>query len=72
MGRAFARMEESISSLNVLTGKPTGKSPLEWPRRRWEENIRTHLEEIPWLSIQRNGLIRISTGFTGDPWCMLH
>ena len=30
----------------MLTGKPTGKRPLERPRRRWEENIRMDLEEI--------------------------
>ena len=26
--------------------KPTGKSPLGRPRRRWEDNIRMGLEEI--------------------------
>ena len=31
---------------NFLTGKPTGKRPLERPRRRWEDNIRMDLEEI--------------------------
>ena len=30
----------------VITGKPTGKRPLGWPRRRWEDNIRMDLEEI--------------------------
>ena len=34
------------SSLNILTGKPTGKRPLGRPRRRWEDNIRMNLEEI--------------------------
>ena len=29
-----------------LTGKPTGKTPLGRPRRRWEDNIRIFLEEI--------------------------
>ena len=26
--------------------KPTGKSPLGRPRRRWEDNIRIYFEEI--------------------------
>ena len=34
-----ARMEERRSAFKILTGKPTGKRPLERPRRRWEDNI---------------------------------
>ena len=30
----------------MLTGKPTGKRPLERPWRRQEDNIRMDLEEI--------------------------
>ena len=37
-----ARMEEGRSAINILTGKPTGKSP----RCRWEDNIRMDLKEI--------------------------
>ena len=40
-----ARMEEGMSAFNILTGKPTGKRPLERPRRRWEDNITMYLEE---------------------------
>ena len=32
--------------LKILTGKPTGKRPLESPRRRWEDSIIMDLEEI--------------------------
>ena len=39
-------MEEGRSALKILTGKPTGKRPLERPRRRWQGNIRMDLEEI--------------------------
>ena len=39
------RTEESRIAFKMLTGKPTGKRPLEWPRRRWEDNIRMDLEE---------------------------
>ena len=30
----------------MLTGTPTGKRPLEKPRRRWEDNIRMDLKEM--------------------------
>ena len=39
-------MEEGRSAFKILTGKPTGKRPLERPRRRWEDNIRMDLEEM--------------------------
>ena len=39
-------MEEGRSAFKILTGKPTGKRPLERPRRRWEDNIRMDLEDI--------------------------
>jgi hypothetical protein len=29
-------------------GKLEEKKPLEGPRRRWEDNIKTDLEEIRW------------------------
>jgi hypothetical protein len=41
-----ARMEEGSSNFKILTGKATGKRPLDRPRRRWEDNIRIDLEEI--------------------------
>jgi hypothetical protein len=30
----------------VLVGKPEGKRPLGRPRRRWENNIKTVLQEV--------------------------
>ena len=39
-------MEEGRSSVKILSGKPTRKILLGWPRRRWEENIRMNLKEI--------------------------
>ena len=39
-------MVESRSAFESLTGKPTGKRLLGWPRRRWKDNIRMDLEEI--------------------------
>ena len=41
-----ARIEEGRSAFKILTGKPTGKRPLERLRCRWEDNIRMDLEEI--------------------------
>ena len=41
-----ARMEEGRSAFKILTGKPTGKGPLERPRCRWENNIRIDFKEI--------------------------
>ena len=41
-----ARMEKSRSAFKIFTGKPTGKRLLGRPRRRWEDNIRTDLEEL--------------------------
>ena len=39
-------MEEGRSAFKILTGTPTGKRPLERPRRRWEDNIRMDIKEI--------------------------
>ena len=39
-------MEESRSAFKILTGKPTGKRPLERPRRRLEDNVTMDLEEM--------------------------
>ena len=41
-----ARMEEGRSDFKILTGKSTGKRPLERPRRRWEDSIRMDIKEI--------------------------
>jgi hypothetical protein len=43
-----ARMEEERKVYKVSVGKPEGKSPLERPRRRWENGIRRYLREISW------------------------
>jgi hypothetical protein len=41
-----ARMGEESGVHRVLVGKPEGKSPLGTPRRRWEDNIKTDLQEV--------------------------
>ena len=42
----LAIMEESRGAFKILTSKPTGKRHFGRPRRKWEDNIRMHLEEI--------------------------
>jgi len=32
----------------VLAGKPEGKRPFGRPRHRWENNIKTDLQELGW------------------------
>ena len=44
--RHVARMEEGRGVHKVLVGKPEGKRPLGRPRRRWEDNIKTDLQEV--------------------------
>ena len=42
----MARMGEGRGVHRVLVGKPEGKRPLGRPRRRWEDNIKTDLQEV--------------------------
>ena len=35
----------------VLVGKPEGRRPLGRPRRRWEDNIKTDLQEVDWIEL---------------------
>ena len=39
-------MEEMKGVHKILVGKPEGKRTLGRPRRRWEDNIKTDLEEV--------------------------
>ena len=42
----MARVEEGRGVHKVLVGKPEGKRPVGTPRRRWEDNIKTDLQEV--------------------------
>jgi len=42
----MTRMGEGRDVYRVLMGKPEGKRPLGRPRRRWEDNIKTDLQEV--------------------------
>ena len=61
-------MEKGRSSFEILTGKHTGKRPLERPRGRWKVNIRIDLEEI----IRGFGLIGLRIRIIGEPLRMRH
>jgi len=37
---------ESIGAYRVLVGKPEGERPLGRLRRRWEDNIKTDLQDV--------------------------
>jgi hypothetical protein len=39
-------MGERRGEYRVLVGKPEGKGLLGRPRRRWEDNIKTDLQEV--------------------------
>jgi len=37
-------MEEGRSDFKIVTGIPRGKTSLERPRRRWEDNVRIDIK----------------------------
>jgi hypothetical protein len=39
-------MAERTDLYRVLMGKPEGKRPLGRPRRKWEDNIKMHFQEV--------------------------
>jgi hypothetical protein len=39
-------MGEERVVYRVLVGKPEGKRPLGRPRRKWEDNIKTDLQDV--------------------------
>jgi hypothetical protein len=39
-------MEEERGVHRVLVGKPDGKRPLGRLRRRWDDNIKMHVQEV--------------------------
>jgi hypothetical protein len=41
-------MVEERGAYRILVGRPEGRRPLERPRRRWEDNIKTDLREVGW------------------------
>jgi len=48
MDGLVARIGEKKGAYKVLAGWPEGRRPLGRPGRRWEDNIKTNLEEVGW------------------------
>jgi hypothetical protein len=62
-GGHVARMREKRSANRILVGKPEGKRSLGRPRRRWVDNIKTHLRGIGW-----DGMDWINLAQDRDQW----
>jgi len=56
-------MGERRCVFRVLVGKPEGKRPLGRPRLRWEDNIKTDLQEVG-----RGGMDWIDLAEDRDRW----
>jgi hypothetical protein len=41
-------MEKSRGAYRVLLGKPEGRRPFEWSKRRWKNTIKIGLTEVGW------------------------
>jgi hypothetical protein len=70
-----ARMEDRRGAYRVLMGKPEGKSPLERPRRRRADSIKTDLQEMGWelgldLSGSRQGQVAGSCNVVTNLWIL--
>jgi hypothetical protein len=41
-------MGEKRGAYRILVGRPKGRRPFGRPRRRWEDNIKTDLQDVGW------------------------
>jgi hypothetical protein len=57
-----ARMGEGRGAYRVLVGRPEGRRPLGRPRCRWEDNIKTDLQEVGWGAWTGLIWLKIRTG----------
>jgi hypothetical protein len=44
-------MVEGRGAYRILVGRPEGRRPLGRLRRRWEDNIKTDLQEVEWEGV---------------------
>ena len=59
MGGACSKYWRQKRCIEVLVGKPEGKSPLGRPRHRWEDNGKMDLQEVEcgcmeWIELARD------------------
>jgi hypothetical protein len=54
-------MVERKNAHRVLVGKPEGSRPLGRARHRWEDNIKTDLQEVGWGAWTGSIWLRIRT-----------
>jgi hypothetical protein len=45
-------MGEGRSAYRILVGRLEGRRPLGRPRRRWENKIKTDLQEVGWWGME--------------------
>jgi hypothetical protein len=55
-------MGERRGAYRILVGRPEGRRPLERSRHKWEDNIKTDLQEVGWGAWTGLIWIRIGTG----------
>jgi hypothetical protein len=46
-----ARMGEERGAYGILVGRPEGRRPLGRSRRRWEDNIKMHPQDVGWVGM---------------------
>jgi len=62
MGGACSTYGERRDVYRVLVGKPEVKKPIGRIRRRWEDNIKTYLQELGCGEWTGSRWLRIGTG----------
>jgi hypothetical protein len=62
MGRLWSTYGEKRDAYRILVGRSEGRRPLGRPRRRWEDNIKTYLQDVRW------GMDWIELGQDRDRW----
>jgi hypothetical protein len=48
-----ASMGDRKDAYRLLVGRPDGRTPLVRPRRRWQDNIKTYVQEEEWIDMER-------------------
>jgi hypothetical protein len=57
----IASMGEWRGAYRVLVGRPDGNVTLGRPRHRWEDNIKTDLQDVGWWGMEWIDLAEVGT-----------